>query len=119
MIAHYGDGVMFASGLIEVALTLFEDNLWAACDSLLGLGAPIKGKAKEEWVSRCGRFANKYFEGDVKKFTYCMKDIYNFKLWTELKREYEDVDYTEVLEEYDDTQLEQAMACTGGACEVV
>ena len=47
-----------------------------------------------------------------------MKDIYNFKLWTELKREYKEVDYTVVEEIYDDTQLEQALACSGGACEI-
>ena len=118
MVAHYGDGVMFASGLIEVALTLWEDNLWAACDSLLGFGDPIKGKAKEAWVERCKKFTEKYFDGDLKKFTYCMKDIYNFKLWTELKREYKDVDYTEVVEQFDDTELEQALACSGGNCEI-
>jgi ribonucleoside-diphosphate reductase alpha chain len=118
MISHYGEGVMFVSGLIEVALTLWEDNLWAACDSISGLGSPIKGKAKLDWVERCKRFANKYFEGDIKELTYCMKDVYNFKLWTELKREYKEVDYTVVEEQYDDTQLEQAMACTSGNCEL-
>jgi ribonucleoside-triphosphate reductase (thioredoxin) len=118
MISHYGEGVMFVSGLIEVALTLWEDNLWAACDSISGLGSPIKGKAKVEWVERCKKFANKYFNGDIKELTYCMKDIYNFKLWTELKREYKEVDYTVVEEIYDDTQLEQALACSGGACEI-
>lgn len=119
MVGHYGDGVMFASGLIEVALNLWEDNLWAACDSLLGFGSPVKGKAKENWVARCKKFAEKYFEGDIKQLTYCMKDIYNFKLWTELKREYKNVDYTEVVEEYDDTQLEQAMACGANGCEII
>ena len=119
MVNHYGDGVMFASGLIEVALNLWEDNLWAACDSLLGKGSPVKGKAKESWVARCNKFATKYFEGDVKKLTYCMKDIYNFKLWTELKREYQNVDYTEVQEEFDDTELEQALACSGGNCNLI
>lgn len=119
MVSHYGDGAMFASGLIEVALTLWEDNLWAACDSLLGIGSLVKGKAKESWVERCKKFAEKYFEGDVKNLTYCMKDIYNFKLWTELKREYKNVDYTEVVEEYDDTQLEQAMACGANGCEII
>ena len=121
MVSHYGDGAMFASGLIEVALNLYEDNLWAACDALMaGMKNPssIKGKAKQMWVLRCLKFALKYFDSDVKKFTYCMKDIYNFKLWTELKREYEDVDYTQVLEEYDDTTLEQALACSGGQCEI-
>jgi ribonucleoside-diphosphate reductase alpha chain len=121
MVSHYGDGAMFASGLIEVALNLYEDNLWAACDALMaGMKNPssIKGKAKQMWVFRCLKFALKYFGSDVKKFTYCMKDIYNFKLWTELRREYEDVDYTQVLEEYDDTTLEQALACSGGNCEI-
>jgi hypothetical protein len=28
------------------------------------------------------------------------------------------VDYTVVEEQYDDTQLEQALACSGGACEI-
>ena len=40
--AHYGDASLFVSGLIEVALTLWEDNLWAACDSLMGVGEKIK-----------------------------------------------------------------------------
>lgn len=119
MISYYGDGVMFASGLIEVALELWEDNLWAACDSLLGLGSPPKGKAKTEWVKRCVKFSNKYFNGNMKKLTYCMKDVYNYKLWTELKQEYKEVDYTDVHEEYDNTELEQVLACSGGACELV
>ena len=119
MVFHYGDGAMFVSGLIEVALTLWEDNLWEACKSLMGSGSAVKGKAKESWVARCKKFADKYFDGDIKKLTYCMKDIYNFKLWTELKREYSDVDYTQVVEEYDNTELEQAMACGANGCELV
>lgn len=119
MTSHYGDGVIFVSGLIEVALNLWEDNLWAACDSLLGISGPLKGKAKLEWKKRCEKFANKYFDSNVKKLTYCMKDVYNYKLWTELKREYRDVDYTDVHEEYDDTQLEQVLSCSGGACELI
>ena len=119
MVSHYGDGVVFVSGLIEVALTLWEDNLWAACDSILGMGSPIKGNSKAVWVDRCTKFAEKYFDGDLRKLTYAMKDVYNYKLWTELKREYKDVDYTEVVEEDDNTELEQALACSSGACEIV
>lgn len=118
MISYYGDGVMFVSGLIENGLQLWEDNLWAACDSLLGLGSVIKGEHKKKWVERCIRFADKYFDGNIKTLTYCMKDIYNFKLWTELKQEYKDVDYTEVMEENDDTEHEQNLACAGGHCEI-
>ena len=95
-VRHYGDASLFVSGLIEVALNLWEDNLWAACDSLLGVGAKIKGNGKKEWSDRCKRFAERYFEGDLRKLTYCMKDVYNWKEWVDLSREYTSVDYTEV-----------------------
>tara|TARA_R110000824_G_C15231618_1_gene678625 strand:- start:6873 stop:9071 length:2199 start_codon:yes stop_codon:yes gene_type:complete len=119
MVSHYGSGAMFASGLIEVALNLWEDNLWAACDSLLGIGTRVKGNGKREWVNRCKKFTSKYFDNDLKRFTYCMKDIYNYKLWTELSLEYKDVDYTKVVEQDDNTTLEQELACSGGSCEII
>ena len=118
MVSHYGDGAMFVSGLIEIALNLWEDNLWAACDVLLGLGTRVKGNGKKDWIDRCARFANKYMDGDVKTLSYCMKDVYNWKQWVDMKREYKTVDYTECTEEEDNTHLEQAIACAGGSCEI-
>jgi len=47
-----------------------------------------------------------------------MKDVYNYKLWTELKREYVDVDFKNVIEENDVTNFEGESACAGGYCEV-
>ena len=119
MVSHYGDGAMFVSGLIEVALNLWEDNLWAACDSLLGLGKKIKGNGKQEWADRCQRFANKYMKGDIKRLTYCMKDVYNWKEWVDIKRSYKSVDYTLCIEEQDNTKPEQELACAGGVCEII
>lgn len=118
IISHYGDGAIFVGGLIEVALKLWEDNLWAACDSILGIGSKPKGEAKREWVKRCKKFSDKYFNSEVKNLTYCMKDVYNYKLWTELKREYVDVDFKNVIEENDATNFEGESACSGGSCEV-
>ena len=118
-VRFYGDASLFVSGLIEVALNLWEDNLWAACDSLLGIGVRAKGNGKREWTDRCKKFANRYFEGDLKKLTYCMKDVYNWKEWVDLKREYKDVDYTLVTEEEDNTHLQQEIACAGGVCEII
>ena len=57
---------MFVSGLIEVGLSLYEDNLWAACDSLLGVGQKSKGKEKIAYKERCQKFADKYMDGDLK-----------------------------------------------------
>lgn len=118
MVSHYGDGAVFVSGLIEIALNLWEDNLWAACDALVGLGTKVKGNGKKDWVDRCIRFANKYMEGDIKKLSYCMKDVYNWKEWVDMKRSYESVDYTNCIEEEDNTTPEQEIACAGGACEI-
>jgi len=118
-VAHYGDASLFVSGLIEVALTLWEDNLWAACDSLLGFGEKIKGNGKKEWKERCERFAGKYFGGDLKQLTYCMKDVYNWKEWVDLNREYQDVDFTKVIEETNNVNPVQEIACAGGKCDII
>jgi len=61
-IQHYGDAAMFVSGLIEVGLSLYEDNLWAACDSLLGVGQKHKGKDKKSYQNKCQQFADRYME---------------------------------------------------------
>ena len=119
MVSHYGDGVVFVSGLIEVALNLWEDNLWTACDALMGLGTKVKGNGKKDWVDRCTRFANKYMDGDIKKLSYCMKDVYNWKEWVDIKGSYISVDYTLCVEEHDNTTPEQELACSGGVCEII
>ena len=118
-VAHYGDASLFVSGLIEVALTLWEDNLWAACDSLMGVGEKIKGNGKKAWKDRCIKFAGKYFDGDLKKLTYCMKDVYNWKEWVDMNREYKDVDFTQVIEETNNVNPVQEIACAGGKCDIV
>ena len=119
IVSHYGDGAICASGLIEVALDLWEDNLWAACDALLGVGGRVKGEAKKTWVARCKRFAGRYLDGNIKKLTYCMKDVYNWKEWIDLKRLYKNVDYMNVIEEEDNVKPEQEWACAGGKCDII
>tara|TARA_Y100000296_G_scaffold58016_1_gene66788 strand:+ start:43 stop:801 length:759 start_codon:yes stop_codon:yes gene_type:complete len=119
MVSHYGDGAMFASGLIEIALDLWEDNLWAACDVLMGRGKTAKGAAKKNWIAKCKRFAGRYLDGNIKKLTYCMKDVYNWKEWVDLKRLYRPVDYTKVIEEEDNVKPEQEISCAGGTCDII
>ena len=118
-IQRYGDAAMFVSGLIEVGLQLYEDNLWAACDSLLGFGQKIKGSEKKAYLERCKRFADKYMNGDLKELTYCMKDVYNYKDWLDMNREYSEVDYTNVIEEQNNVNPVQELSCSGGACEII
>lgn len=119
--SKYGDGSIFASGIIENALDKFED-LWQASDAVLGQWYDKAGKLKEptpyqqEWVARAKRFAERYFAGNVKNMTYCLKDVYNWKKWLDLKREYRPVDYTLMVEEQDNCRPTEESACAGGSC---
>ena len=79
-------------------------------DSLMGVGEKIKGNGKKAWKERCEKFAAKYFDGDLKKLTYCMKDVYNWKEWVDMNREYKDVDFTKVIEETNNVNPVQEIA---------
>jgi ribonucleoside-diphosphate reductase alpha chain len=137
----YGDGALFASGLIVDGLRAFDKNLWKACDTVAGLGEkfteptiPTDGSPREDylsyelarneylekqdWVRRAKQFAVRYFDGDERKMSYCVKDVYLWHLWCQLKRDYVDVDYTTLVEEEDNTNLMNEGGCYGGACEL-
>lgn len=133
----YGDGMPMASGLVVDGLHAFDNNLWVACDEALGITdlpepecdslstqdfatfqAHKEWGIKKDWCRRVKQFADRYLEGDVRQTTYLMKDVHNWKLWCDLQREYQDVDYTTLFEEEDETKLEQTVACAGGACDV-
>jgi ribonucleoside-triphosphate reductase len=125
LVKMYGDGSMMASGLIVDGLHAF-DTLWLACDYALGVLEVSRAEPEEElvyglrldWVRRARQFADRYFEGDVKKMTYCLKEVNNWHLWCNLNREYKDVDYTELIEEEDNTKIQESVACAGGMCEL-
>lgn len=140
----YGEGSMFASGLIVDGLRAFNDNLWVACDAVNGLGQPIvepekpnrnwdlethnvhmiqemayeDWEAKVDWIRRAKQFAERYFGGDIKKMSHCLKEVHNWKLWQDLQREHVPVDFTTMVEDADETTLQQEWACSGGACEL-
>lgn len=127
----YGECCLFASGLIEHALNVFDNNLWAACDSANGIGVDLTIKegmknkevkvvvAKKEWVDRVRQFAERYLDGDVRKTSYLLKDTYNLKMWNDLKREYKEPDWSLCSEESDDVDYGQILACHGGSCDLV
>jgi ribonucleoside-triphosphate reductase (thioredoxin) len=77
-----------------------------------------KLKEKRDWVRRAKQFAKRYFDNDMRKMTYCLKDVNNIKLWLDLNREYVEVDYTQLEELTDETKIQETVACGGGACEL-
>jgi ribonucleoside-diphosphate reductase alpha chain len=137
----YGDGSLMASGLIVDGLAAFDNNLWLACDYVNGVNKlecpePVVGEdgfelemakreedlrcaVKRDWLRRAHQFSDRYFTGDTKLMTYCLKEVHNWKYWCDLQREYVDVDYKELLEDEDNTKIQETAACAGGVCELV
>ena len=75
-------------------------------------------QAKVDWVRRVKQFADRYCSNDVRKCSYLLKHVNNWKLWLDLRREYKDIDYTQLTELEDNTRPMDTIACAGGACEL-
>ncbi len=75
---------------------------------------------KKEWIRRAKTFAEKYFAGDLRRMTYCLKDVNNWKTWCDLNREYKEIDWSTVEEPdpyYESIDTMGAAACAGGKCD--
>jgi ribonucleoside-diphosphate reductase alpha chain len=117
IVKEYGEAALWCSGLIELGLNAFNNNLWAACD-YVNMNQ-IKEKDHEDklkFVTKMKNFAGKYFNGDIKRLTYCMKDVYNWKIYCDLFNSFKKVDYTQLLETEDNTLGIEEISCAGGAC---
>lgn len=117
IVKEYGDASLWCSGLIELALQNFDKNLWAACDYVtMNQAKDEDHKNKLYFFEKMKNFANKYFDGDIRRLTYCMKDVYNWKIYCDLKDTFKKVDYTQLLETEDNTTGIEEVSCAGGAC---
>lgn len=120
-------------------------NLWKACACACGLNqvelevpdatklCKMKPKAirdiadkvieRNDWIRRAKKFAKNYFtspefpDGDIRQMTYLLKDVHNWKMWCDLKREYQDVPWEDLEESTDTTKLGETVACSGGKCD--
>jgi intein/homing endonuclease len=179
IVKMYGDASLYASGLIVDALNSFNNNLWSACDTVLGYGEKLKytkeevitemeNKTPEElwtnlesrpkvlkaliklgekpdlidykeymdrklvtnvfkasekidWVRRANQFADRFFDGDVKQMTYCLKDVFNNHKWNKIQRNMVVMDWEkyDLRPSYIEVDELGAMACSGvGGCEI-
>ncbi len=137
MVDYYGHGALFASGLVEEGKIAFDDNLWSACDCVLGHGEDLEMQTakkhskrsfealeivrenKIKWVKSAKEFSDNYFNGDTKKMTRCLKRVSVRKTWDDLKRSYKPVDYTKLIETNDTTKVSETVACSGGKCDLI
>jgi len=117
IVKEYGDAALWCSGLIELGLNAFNNNLWAACDYVsMNQAKDGDDDSKLKFITKMKNFAGKYFDSDVKRLTYCMKDVYNWKIYCDLFNSFNKVDYTQLLETEDNTLGIEEISCAGGAC---
>ena len=117
IVKEYGDAALWCSGLIELALNDFDNNLWTACDYVsLNQAHKDHHESKLIFMTKMKNFAGKYFDGDIKRLTYCMKDVYNWKIYCDLLDSFKKVDYTQLSETEDNTTGIEEISCAGGAC---
>jgi len=117
IVKEYGDAALWCSGLIELGLNAFNNNLWAACDYVsMNQSKETDDTNKLKFITKMKTFAGKYFDSDVRRLTYCMKDVYNWKIYCDLYNSYNKVDYTQLSELEDNTAGIEEISCAGGAC---
>ena len=125
ILSTYKTASMFASGLIVDGLHAFENNLWKACDTVLGKGMRLSEESSEDllkrdWVRRVKKYALKYFDNDLVQATYCLKDCYNLHKWENIVGSMVLIDFSKELSQqsYTDVDTLGSQGCAGGACEI-
>ena len=117
IVKEYGDAALWCSGLIELGLNSFNNNLWEACDYVsMNQSKETDDEHKLKFIMKMKNFAGKYFGGDIKRLTYCMKDVYNWKIYCDLFESFQKIDYTQLSETEDNTAGIEEISCAGGAC---
>lgn len=91
IIKKYGSGALFASGLICHGLDAFNDDLWLAISTSMGMGLDVSeenhnNSSKRDFVKRFKKFAEHQFNGDMQKCAECLKDVHYLHKWEKVQR---------------------------------
>lgn len=122
MVRKYGDAALFASGLITDASNGFN-NLWEATRIAIDNHDESSQELKDirsDWIRRFRKFADNFFNGDLKKTEYCLKDVYILYKWMKIQINLKDINLEEHLKiaKSIDIDTMAAAACAAGACEI-
>lgn len=121
IIAKYGKAALFASGLIVDTAKGFRD-LWEAT-SIAKQQSQVGGELhdlRSDWIRRYRKFADNYFEGDIKQAEYCLKDVYLLHRWTKIQQNLQPIRFVDQLQskKFTDIDTMGAAACVGQQCEI-
>lgn len=123
IIAEYGSAGIFASGLVTDALKVFS-NLWRAIDVAKDSSISTNQDrldTQSDWIRRFNKFADNYFNGDIQKAGYCLKDVAILHKWEKIQQNYSEVDFVSQLlaKKYTEMDTMGATACSGpNGCEI-
>jgi len=125
LVDEYGDGVVFMSGLIVDGLHYFNNDLWNATEHIKNedmklIGTRTEVLLKKDWLRRAKKFAKNYFDGDMEKMIYCMKNVHLWHKFSVVNRVFKPVDFQKILDRptYQNIDKYGSMACSGGQCEI-
>lgn len=122
---RYGDGVMFASGMIVDGLHYFDNDLWEATEYVLSKDKKITGTRsevllKKDWIRRVKKFSKNYFKGDLLKTIYCLKDAHLWHKFNTVNRIFRPINFQDILTRPDFQDIDKygSLSCSGGKCEI-
>lgn len=126
LVKEYGEGVVFASGLIIDALHAFGGDLWDACEASKNKSFPLSGDrvtalVKKDIITRIKKFSKNYYKNDIEKTISCLKDVHLFHKWKTVNRDFKTIDFTtlDLKPSYKDINEMGGAACSGvDGCEV-
>jgi len=122
----FGEGILFASGLIVDALHAFDQDLWDACDAVKNKEFPLTGVRqsiliKKDIIRRIKKYAKNYFKGDIDQTIECLKNVHIYHKFKSINRQLRPINFEEIDIKpiFVDVNTTGAMACNGNACEIV
>ena len=103
----------------------FNEDLWRACDVVKNKDITLSGSReqvllKKYWIRRVKQFARNFFDGDVEKTIYCIKDVHLLHKWEVINRKFKSVDFSKILKkpQYKNISNYASAACSGNSCEI-
>lgn len=123
---NYGEASMFASGLIVDSLHAFDNDLWDACQASKDKNFDLSGDRyklllKKDVIRRIKKFSKNYFKNNIEKTIECLKNIHIFHKYNTIKREFKEIDFSDVEMKPTYTNVSEmgASACSGTSCEII
>jgi len=125
LFAKYGNGSLFASGLIVDLLYAFDSDLWDACDAIVSkehflVGNHLQVLTKKDLIRRAKKYAKNYFKNDIDEMINCLKDTHLFHKWCTIMRNFKPIDLGSILTKPSYLNADElgAISCHGGKCEL-